>query len=384
MAFDPFASLPMQATVAGSSSERGRAIMQGPQSGNWSARLLGWAERLFVAAGVAMLAWCALVVIDAIMAQRAGRLTLGQAAPPATSSHPPPTDPAAAVPPQAPIVANGSAVAELSIPRVRLSVVVLHGSDTQTLRRGPGHLETSPLPGESGNVVIAGHRDTFFRPLRDVQVGDDVFLNTPQRHFHYRVTSLRVVSPRDLSVLEPSDSAMLTLITCYPFWVFGQAPDRFVVHAIRLMDPAASSTVASTVPSQDSIPAPRADHAAPTETVVPVVNPLDGADLQNAPDDQTGPRLGRGPVDAALRDDTLVRQAVERFRLTYNASFVSHNGTRAGGPLTFQPCDVTVAGDRAAATCGVSSAPPDDHPHVRTFVLERADGGWSIKSIIIE
>ncbi|MBI4266611.1 MAG: class D sortase [Acidobacteria bacterium] len=114
---------------------------------------------------------------------------------------------------------------------MQLSAVVLHGSDAQTLRRAPGHLENTALPGESGNVVIAGHRDSFFWPLRNVQLGDDIFLETADRRFHYRVTSVRVVSPRDVHVLAPTDTPMLTLITCYPFWVFGNAPDRFVVRA---------------------------------------------------------------------------------------------------------------------------------------------------------
>ena len=94
------------------------------------------------------------------------------------------------VPRRDPMVRKGSAIAALSIPRVHLSSVVLHGSDSQTLRRGPGHLENTALPGESGNVVIAGHRDSFFRPLRNIELGDDIFLDMPGGRFHYHVTSL--------------------------------------------------------------------------------------------------------------------------------------------------------------------------------------------------
>jgi sortase A len=86
-------------------------------------------------------------------------------------------------------------------------------------------------------VVIAGHRDTFFRPLRHVKAGDEIVVDTPQARFQYRVTSLHIVHPQDVSVLEPTGDPVLTLITCYPFWVLGPAPDRFVVRAIRVFGP---------------------------------------------------------------------------------------------------------------------------------------------------
>src|SRR5262249_41445972 len=94
----------------------------------------------------------------------------------------------------------------------------------------------TPLPGESGNVAIAGHRDSFFRPLRDVHVGDDILLDIAEARVRYRVSSLRIVSPSEISVIGPTDAAMLTLVTCYPFWFIGEAPDRFVVRATRVED----------------------------------------------------------------------------------------------------------------------------------------------------
>ena len=90
------------------------------------------------------------------------------------------------------------------------------------------------MPGETGNAGIAGHRDTFFRPLRNVRLGDEIFVDTPQGRVEHRVTSLRVVHPRDLSVLDPTDDEVLTLITCYPFTLLGSAPDRFIVRAARV------------------------------------------------------------------------------------------------------------------------------------------------------
>jgi sortase A len=162
-------------------------------------RLLLWAERLLIIAGAATLIWCAVLVIDAVIAQRIARSSLEAAAIAERPVLPPVLAPAPEVPPRDPAISRGSAIAALSIPRVDLSAVVLHGSDAQTLRRGPGHLENTALPGESGNMVIAGHRDSFFWPLRNIQFGDDIFLDTPEGQFHYRVTSMRVVNSHDVT-----------------------------------------------------------------------------------------------------------------------------------------------------------------------------------------
>jgi sortase A len=188
-----------------------------------------------VVTGLALLGWCALVTLDGWIAQRAAQLQLETVALPAV----PMPQPGAAVRASSPVsarpvsAARGAALATLSLPRIGLSAVVLQGSDARTLRRGPGHLESSALPGETGNDVIAGHRDLYFRPLRNVAVGDDVFLDSPDGRVHYRVAWTRVVNPHDVSVLAPSDGDVLTLITCYPFWVVGNAPDRFVVRAVK-------------------------------------------------------------------------------------------------------------------------------------------------------
>ena len=140
--------------------------------------------------------------------------------------------PPALLPPRSSVMVKaGTPLAELSIPRIGLSAVVLEGSDDHTLRAGPGHIETTPRPGESGNVAIAGHRDSFFRPLRDVQVGDDILLDTPTSRVHYRVSSYSVVNSSEVSVLGPTRDNVLTLVTCFPFQFIGSAPDRFIVRA---------------------------------------------------------------------------------------------------------------------------------------------------------
>ena len=188
-------------------------------------RLLRWVAYLLVIGGGAALGWSLGVMADAHLAQRQARERLESMPAATTSSAPALTAPARATP------EAGTPLAELSIPRIGLSVVVLEGSDEQTLHRGLGHIETTPLPGESGNVAIAGHRDSFFRPLRNIQVGDDIMLDTPGERVHYRVSSFHVVNPSEVSVIDPTNDAVLTLVTCFPFYFVGSAPDRFVVRA---------------------------------------------------------------------------------------------------------------------------------------------------------
>lgn len=237
---------------------------QHEQPGSRAVWCFRWAARLCVIAGAALLTWSAVVVIDGRMSQRAARQSLetasvvSRADPRAPASAPalaPAADEAIDTPRPAPAVYTGSAIGALSIPRVHLSAVVLQGSDARTLRHGPGHLEHTALPGETGNVVIAGHRDSFFRPLRNIQVGDDIFVDTPEGRFHYEVSSLRVVNAHEVSVIEQTVAATLTLITCYPFWVLGHAPDRFVVRAMRVVE-LAPPIDSRTLPSSALIHAP--------------------------------------------------------------------------------------------------------------------------------
>jgi sortase A len=134
-------------------------------------------------------------------------------------------------PSEAHLLAAGDVIGEIQVPRVGLSAIVVQGDSPANLRRAVGHLSKSALPGEWGNVALAAHRDTFFRPLRDIQVGDEIRFKTPKRSFQYVVESIEVVAPRDVRVLEPSSGHELTFITCFPFHYVGPAPKRFVVHA---------------------------------------------------------------------------------------------------------------------------------------------------------
>ena len=130
-------------------------------------------------------------------------------------------------------VDTGPALAVLRIDRLGLEVPVLEGTDELTLDRAAGHIEGTPMPGSSGNVGLAGHRDGFFRVLEDIAEGDVLTLHTPSETLTYVVDRLRVVPPSDVSVLEPTTEPVLTLVTCYPFYFVGSAPERFIVRAVR-------------------------------------------------------------------------------------------------------------------------------------------------------
>lgn len=127
-------------------------------------------------------------------------------------------------------------LAVLEIPKVQLAVPVFEGTDDLTLNRGVGRIGGTAEPGETGNVGIAGHRDGFFRVLKDVQVGDTIELRATNRTIKYRVSKIEIVTPEDTRVLTPTSDSELTLVTCYPFYFVGSAPQRFIVHAILEAD----------------------------------------------------------------------------------------------------------------------------------------------------
>ncbi len=130
-----------------------------------------------------------------------------------------------------PAPAEGSTVGRIEIPRLGVSAVIRVGSDARTLRLAVGYIPGTALPGENGNLGLAGHRDTFFRKLRDINPGDEIRVTTMDGVFRYFVQRTNIVQPSDVWVLNATGYPALTLVTCYPFSYIGSAPQRFIVRA---------------------------------------------------------------------------------------------------------------------------------------------------------
>lgn len=197
---------------------------------SWLRGILRWVERLLFLAGVVALSWVYLTWKEAMFYEIRAQGQLKEIM--AARASPP-----GAVRPSAGLT-GGQAdafVGYLAVPRLGLSVPILEGDDERTLRIAAGHLPDTPFPWEEGNTAIAGHRDMFFRPLKDVRIGDEVHLQTRYGDFRYRVLRVAVVGPDDLWVLRPWDGVHLTLLSCYPFNYIGSAPERFIVHAERIV-----------------------------------------------------------------------------------------------------------------------------------------------------
>jgi len=182
--------------------------------------LLKWSHRGLLAGATLMLGYCAFVLADAWMFQRrtafAATVSLAEAPRPLT-------------------IAPDGLIGRIAIDRLGVSVAVVEGTDNPTLRRAAGHIAGTALPGQPGNMGIAAHRDTFFRPLRNIRDGDIITLTTLGGQYRYRVVSTKVVNPEDVAVLSSNGNEILTLVTCYPFYFVGPAPDRFIVRAARVL-----------------------------------------------------------------------------------------------------------------------------------------------------
>ena len=192
--------------------------------------VLRWLQRAMFLAGVACAAWLFVTWQETTFFQLYARTELRSLM--RDAKGPPtglPNSPS-------PLHRVESVIGLLDVPRLALSIVAVEGDDQRTLRIAAGHLPDTPLPWQDGNASFAGHRDTFFRALRGVRVGDDISVATTHGAFSYRVTRMLIVNPGDLSVLQPHDGTALTLITCYPFAYLGNAPQRFVVQAARFDD----------------------------------------------------------------------------------------------------------------------------------------------------
>jgi sortase A len=183
-------------------------------------------ERALLLIGVVLLGWYALQQLQIAYDQAAAageleEVRMAAPAPPMEHAHSP----------LRLSLTTGAVVGRVEIPRVGVSAIVREGDDVKTLRRAVGHVPGTALPGEIGNAALAGHRDTFFRGLRNIRNGDEIRLATPGGDARYVVRSTRIVDPSEVSVLAPTRKSTLTLVTCYPFNYIGTAPKRFIVRA---------------------------------------------------------------------------------------------------------------------------------------------------------
>jgi len=198
-------------------------------------RCLRWGQRVVATLGISLLVYCGSVWVDAwnfqraerarflgLLANRSAALGAGQPTRVVRGATPPP--------------ASGGLLGRMDISRLGISVIVLEGAGRTTLRRAAGHISGTALPGQRGNIGISGHRDTFFRPLRNIRRDDIITLTTLGGPYTYRVISTKIVRPSDVSVLADDGNEILTLVTCYPFYFVGVAPDRFIVRAERVSD----------------------------------------------------------------------------------------------------------------------------------------------------
>ena len=194
--------------------------------------LLRSAEAVLLAGGIALALWCG---YSWLRIEQVARTPVPP--PPAAAQSAPvrlpgetAADHAAALPLVPPKLAAGTWLAKLEAPSVQLQSTVLEGTDEGTLAKAAGHIEGTALPGSDGNIGIAGHRDTVFRAVRRLNLGDDLILRTAERVYHYRVMRTEIVNPEDVWVLRPMRQPTLTLVTCYPFNAIGHAPQRYILH----------------------------------------------------------------------------------------------------------------------------------------------------------
>jgi len=184
-------------------------------------RIAALLERALLVLGILLLGWYGLAQLQLAYDQAMASRELEEISMTAPANHDAP-----------PVhLAPGEVVGRVTIARVGVSAVVREGDDETILGRAVGHIPGTALPGATGNAALAGHRDTFFRGLRNIRKGDEIVVTTPAGDVLYVVRSTRIVDPSEVSVLAATPGPVLTLVTCYPFNYIGAAPRRFIVHA---------------------------------------------------------------------------------------------------------------------------------------------------------
>jgi len=187
-------------------------------------RFIRWTRNILLVCGILALSYVVFTLVNARIYQKNAALILDkqiQAEEQHKAEQP------------APPVKEGDVLGRIEIPRIGVSVAVLQGTASRTLRLGVGHIKGTALPGEPGNIGIAGHRDTYFRALKDIRKDDDIQLQTAAGIATYKVDWIQITSPGDAGILSLTAESSLTLVTCYPFYYVGAAPKRYIVHAHR-------------------------------------------------------------------------------------------------------------------------------------------------------
>lgn len=196
-------------------------------------RVLRYAQTMFLLVGCVAVGLCALLYFETgvFQAFQSWRFDKALSSPGEELKGPSATD---QIPSLRLLAHEGSPLGRIEIPRIGLSVMFAEGIEPLTLSLAAGHIPGTPFPDESGNVGIAAHRDLFFRSLRKIRRDDVIVMTTLRGTSEYSVEWTRVVKPKDVYVLGDSSQPMLTLVTCYPFYYVGPAPERFIVRARRI------------------------------------------------------------------------------------------------------------------------------------------------------
>jgi len=205
--------------------------------------ILRWGSTFFFIVGIVALGYVSITLLDARLYQvreartfeeaRRTQATGGLGSP---LSSVPLSQPNRTATQRVESIRGNAAWGRIEIKSLGLSSMIMEGVDRETLRRGVGHVPGTALPSQSGNVALAGHRDTFFRALRNIRKNDEITLETLDGSFHYRVDYTQVVAPEYTEALNSSGFPILTLVTCYPFSFVGPAPQRYIVRAHRISE----------------------------------------------------------------------------------------------------------------------------------------------------
>jgi sortase A len=200
-----------------------RVTISGSLAEQPAQRVLRFAYYIFLTVGILALGYAGYAVLDSYWYQHVETANFEKLS---MAPEPPVVE---AVP-----ISEGGVIGEIEVPRLRMKAIVVQGDTENLLQRAVGHIPQTAMPGQPGNVALAGHRDGVFRPLRNIQPGDAITLRTAEHEYQYEVQWTAIVPPTAVRVIQPTSEPALTLVTCFPFYYVGSAPARFVVRARKV------------------------------------------------------------------------------------------------------------------------------------------------------